>query len=253
MHMFRKLVLLLLAATSLLANGMAVPLDKAPDRSDDMAALQRGAKLFATYCMGCHSAASVSYGSLQSLGMTPAQIREEMPLGDGQLSDPMKSFIEAEDAKSMFGAVPADLSLIARARASTQGTGADWLYTYLRTYYQDEGRPSGWNNLVFPDVGMPHVLSELQGVQKARFEDKPDPQDATKTVRKFVGLEQVTPGSMTSIEYDNAVGDLVAYLQWMAEPQQLWRKRLGWWVLLFLGCFLFLTWRLNASYWKEVK
>jgi ubiquinol-cytochrome c reductase cytochrome c1 subunit len=159
----------------------------------------------------------------------------------------------AKDAKEWFGAVPPDLSVIARAKASGAGSGGDWLYTYLRTFYKDDTRPTGWNNLVFPNVGMPHVLWELQGVRAAKFEEEKDPHEEGKTIHKFAGFDQVKPGKMSALEYDNAVADLVAYLEWMGEPAQNTRKRLGVWVLLFLGVLLVLTWRLSASYWKDVK
>ena len=138
-------------------------------------------------------------------------------------------------------------------RAGAAGSGADWVYTYLRTYYKDDSRPSGWNNLVFPNVGMPHALWELQGVRSVKYVEEKDPHQAGKMVHKFAGFEQIKPGKLTSLEYDVAVADLVAYLNWMAEPVQEKRKNLGVIVLIFLSFFAFLAWRLNASYWKEVK
>mgnify|MGYP000334802517 CR=1 FL=1 len=152
-----------------------------------------------------------------------------------------------------FGATPPDLTVIARSRAGEGGSGADYLYTYLRTYYRDETKATGWNNLAFPSVGMPHVLWELQGQQKAVFADEKDPHDATKTVHVFKGFEPITKGTLTPAEYNLAVADLVAYLQWMAEPMQGERVRLGVWVLLFLLGFTLIAWRLNAAFWKDVK
>jgi len=127
------------------------------------------------------------------------------------------------------------------------------LYTYLRSYYKDDTRATGWNNMVFPNVGMPHVLWELQGIRDAKFAEEKDPHDPSKVVHKFAGFEQVTPGLMTPLEYDKAVADLVSFMTWMAEPAQNTRKRLGVWVLMFLGVFIVITWRLNASYWKDIK
>jgi ubiquinol-cytochrome c reductase cytochrome c1 subunit len=133
------------------------------------------------------------------------------------------------------------------------GTGADYLYTYLRTYYRDETKATGWNNLAFPNVGMPHALWELQGQQRAVFVDEKDPHDPSKTLHVFKGFEPITPGTMTTAEYNTAIADLVAYMSWMAEPQKTDRIRLGVWVLLFLGIFTVIAWRLNVSFWKDVK
>ena len=165
----------------------------------------------------------------------------------------MKTALSAKDAKNWFGAVPPDLSVIARAKSSEAGSGADWIYTYLRTYYKDETRPTGWNNLVYPNVGMPHVLWQLQGVRAAKFDDVKDPHEEGRTEHKFVGFEQLKPGQLSGPEYDVAVADLVSYLSWMSEPAQTKRKDIGVIVLIFLFFFLILAWRLNASYWKNVQ
>ena len=143
--------------------------------------------------------------------------------------------------------------LSARSRSGPNGTGADYLYTYLRSYYRDDTKPTGWNNLVFPSVSMPHVLWELQGQRAAKFEDVKDAHDPTKTVHRFVGYEQLTPGTLSAGQYDETVADLVAYMNWMSEPAQFQRVRLGVWVLIFLAVFTLIAWRLNAAYWKDVK
>ena len=143
--------------------------------------------------------------------------------------------------------------MIARARSSDAGSGADWLYTYLRTFYRDPSRQTGWNNMVFANVGMPHALYELQGEQKARFVMEKDPHDASKTVEKFEGFEIVKPGRMNKVEYDNAVADLVGYLVWMSEPVAAERKQLGIWVMVFLGLFLLpCAYLLNRAFWKDI-
>jgi len=224
-------------------------LDKAPDRSTDVSALQNGAKLFVNYCLNCHSASAMRYNRLRDIGLNEEQIKDNLLFTGEKVGDLMKTTMLPQDAKAWFGAVPPDLSVIARAKASEAGSGPDWIYTYLRSYYKDDSRPTGWNNLVFPNVGMPHVLWELQGIRTAKFADEKDSHDESRSIHKFVGFEQVKPGKMS----DNAVADLVGYLQWMGEPAQNTRKRLGVWVLLFLGGFLVLIWRLNASFWKEVK
>lgn len=254
MKLFKKLIAVLaFVPAAVMANTGGYPLDRAEDRSTDMAALQNGAKLFVNYCLNCHAASSMRYNRLKDIGLTDEQIKGNLLFTGEKVGDLMTTALKAKDAKAWFGAVPPDLSVIARAKSSDAGSGADWLYTYLRTYYKDESRPTGWNNMVFPDVGMPHVLWELQGVRTAKMIEEKDPHDESKVVHKFAGFEKVTDGKMTAAEYDNAVTDLVAYLQWMGEPAQSTRKRMGVAVVMFLALLSLLAWRLNASYWKEVK
>lgn len=254
MKLLKKLLVTLAFVPALaLANEGGFPLDRAPDRSTDLVALQNGAKLFVNYCLNCHSATSMRYNRLRDIGLTDLQIKENLLFTGEKVGELMKTSLSAKDAKVWFGAVPPDLSVIARAKASSEGSGADWLYTYLRTYYIDDSRPTGWNNMLFPNVGMPHALWELQGVRSAKFEEVKDAHDASKTEHKFAGFETVSAGKLTALEYDHAVGDLVAYLQWMGEPAQNSRKAIGVWALLFMSLLAFLAWRLNASYWKEVK
>jgi ubiquinol-cytochrome c reductase cytochrome c1 subunit len=254
MTLLKKLIATLLLVPGLvLAAESTFPLDQAPDHTKDLAALQNGARLFVNYCLNCHSASSMRYNKLKDIGLTEEQIKDNLLFTSDKVGDMMTVSMAPKDAKAWFGATPPDLSVIARAKASGEGSGPDWLYTYLRTFYKDDTRPTGWNNLVFPNVGMPHVLWELQGVRAAKFEDVKDPHDHSKVVHKFAGFEQVTPGKMTALEYDKSVADLVSFMTWMAEPAQTTRKRLGVWVLLFLGVFMVITWRLNASYWKNVK
>jgi ubiquinol-cytochrome c reductase cytochrome c1 subunit len=254
MKLLKKLIAALVLVPGLvLAAEATFPLESAPAKTTDLASLQNGAKLFVNYCLNCHSASMMRYNRLTQIGLTEEQIRNNLLFTSEKVGDLMTISMSAKDAKEWFGATPPDLSVIARAKASAEGSGADWLYTYLRTFYKDDTRATGWNNLVFPNVGMPHVMWELQGIRKPKFEDVKDAHDPSKTVHKFVGFEQVEPGTMTTLEFDHAVGDLVAYLEWMAEPVQNQRKRLGVIVLLFLGVFTVLTWLLNKSYWKDVK
>ena len=253
-----KLLKKLLAALALvplmtLASEGGFPLDSAPDRSHDLAALQNGARLFVNYCLNCHSASLLRYNRLRDIGLTDKQIQDNLLFTSDKVGDLMKVSLSDKDAKVWFGAAPPDLSVIVRAKASSQGSGADYIYTYLRTYYQDEGRATGWNNLVFPNVGMPHVLWELQGVRKAKFVEEKDPHDESKVVHKFAGFEQVRPGKLSAQAFDSEVADLVGFMEWMSEPVKNKRQKLGVWVLLFLAGLVFLTWRLNASFWKEVK
>ncbi len=237
------------------AAGGGVAWDKFPtERANDMAALQNGAKLFANYCLNCHAAAFMRYNRLRDIGLTEDQISSSLIFTGAKVGDTMQTALSAKDAKDWFGAQPPDLTLIARSRsAAGQGSGADYVYTYLRTYYRDETKVTGWNNLAFPNVGMPHVLWELQGQQRAVYVDEKDPHDPAKTLQVFKGFEQITPGTMSAADYNHAVADLVAFLHWMSEPNRADRVRLGVWVLIFLGIFTVIAWRLNAAFWKDIK
>ncbi|HET9646250.1 MAG TPA: cytochrome c1, partial [Burkholderiaceae bacterium] len=253
-----KLIVSILAALSFTGSALAaeggIAWDRFPvEKLNDVAALQNGARLFVNYCLNCHSAAYMRYNRMRDIGLTEDQIKKNLLFAGEKVGETMKVAIDPRQAKNWFGATPPDLTVITRSRAGAGGSGADYLYTYLRSYYRDETRPTGWNNLAFPNVGMPHVLWELQGQQSARFEEERDPHNPAKTSHVFKRFEQITPGTLKPNEYDNAVGDLVAYLQWMGEPQQEHRVRLGVWVLIFLALFTLIAWRLNAAYWKDVK
>lgn len=250
----KKIILGLITALSLLggahaSSGGGVAWDKAPVNTSDMTSLQNGAKLFVNYCLNCHSAAFMRYNRLQDIGFTTEQIKDNLLFTTDKVGETMKAAIDPKQAKAWFGANPPDLTVIARSRAG-QGSGADYLYTYLRTYYPDDTKATGWNNLAFPSVGMPHVLWELQGKRRPIYDVT---EEHGHEVHVFKGWEQLTPGTMTPLQYDQAVGDLVNYLQWMGEPSQNTRVRVGVWVLLFLLAFTVIAWRLNAAYWKDVK
>jgi ubiquinol-cytochrome c reductase cytochrome c1 subunit len=249
------LAALALCSGALAAGGGGPAWDKFPkERITNMAALQNGAKLFVNHCLNCHSAAFMRYNRLKDIGLTDDQIKQNLLFAGEKVGDLMTVSLSAKDAKDWFGAQPPDLTVIARSRsAAGMGTGADYLYSYMRGFYRDETRPTGWNNLYFPAVGMPHVLWELQGEQRAKFADEKDPHDAAKTVHVFKGFELTKPGALSKADYDLAAADLVAYLQWMGEPAQTQRVRMGVWVLLFLSVFTLIAWRLNASYWKDIK
>ena len=228
-------------------------LDRAPDRMHDQAALQHGAKLFVNYCLNCHGAAAMRYNRLEEIGLSEDQIKQNLLFATDKVGDTMKVAMNGTDARDWFGAAPPDLSVIARAKSGENGSGADYIYTYLRTYYKDDTRPTGWNNMAYPNSAMPNVLWQLQGVRTASFVDKKDEHDPEITTHEFEKFEEVSPGLMNPGEYDVAVADLTAFLSWMAEPTQNTRRRLGVWVLLFLGVVFVLTWRLNAAYWKDIK
>ena len=251
----KKIILSLALALGLVTGanaggGDTIAWDKAPNKINDLAALQNGAKLFVNHCLNCHSAAFMRYNRLTDIGLTEQQIKDNLLFTTDKVGDTMKANIDPKQAKEWFGANPPDLTVIARSRAGHEGTGADYLYTYMRTFYRDETKATGWNNLVFPNVGMPHVLWELQGVRRPIFEER---QESGHKVQVFKGWEQVTPGTMTPQQYDQAMADLVGYLQWMGEPAQTQRVRLGLFVMLFLLGFMYIAWRLNASFWKDIK
>ena len=173
--------------------------------------------------------------------------------GSAKVGDTMKTALDPKQAKEWFGALPPDLSVIARSRAELgKGSGADYLYTLWRTFYRDDTKQTGWNNLAFPDIAMPHALWQLQGERAARFVEEKDPHEPERSERRFAGFEQITPGALSEREYDETVADLVAYLQWMGEPAQGKRVRVGVGVLIFLALLVVFTWRLNAAYWKTV-
>jgi ubiquinol-cytochrome c reductase cytochrome c1 subunit len=253
----KRIIVSLLAALSFVGGAMANTAgpawDKFPkERVTDVAALQHGAKLFVNYCLNCHAAAFMRYNRMHDIDLTDEQIKRNLLFAGDKVGDLMTVAMNAKDAKAWFGAQPPDLTVIARSRAGDNGSGADYLYTYLRTFYRDDTRPSGWNNLVFPGVGMPNPLWMLQGERAANFQVGPDPADPAVKLKTFVGYTQLTKGAESASEYDSTVADLVAYMQWMAEPDQLLRKRLGVIVLIFLGLFSFITWKLKSEYWKDV-
>ena len=238
----RKLMLILALLSGFAAPAMAeegAKLDTAPNRIDDLASLQRGAKLFVNYCLNCHSAASMRYSRLKDLGLSEAEIKKNLLFTTDKIGETMPVAMRKADAKAWFGVAPPDLSVEARAR------GTDWLYTYLRTFYRDDTRPTGWNNLAYPNVGMPNPFWQMQGQRSLKHVE-----GAEHGPSQFV---QITQGTMKPVEFDSAMADLVSYLDWMSEPAQRTRRQLGVWVLLFLGLFTVLAWRLNAAYWKDVK
>lgn len=282
--MIKKLIgtlaLSLTCAVAFAAEG-GYALEKAPVRINDMASLQNGAKLFVNYCMGCHSARSMRYNRLSDIGLTDEQIQKNLLFTGEKVGDLMEIAMRGEDAAKWFGAAPPDLSVIARAKSVNLGpSGVDYVYTFLRTFYRDTSRPIGWDNLVFPSVGMPHALWQLQGersmerntVEQVEADDgttqwqrtvvKFDPQGfSTVTTETLEGYSGSASDKVTftpvdpkaAAQFDSQVADLANFLGWMAEPVQLERKRLGVWVLLFLFLFFGVAWRLNAVFWKDVK
>lgn len=281
--MIKKLIgtiaLSLTCAVSFAAGG-GYALEKAPARINDMASLQNGAKLFVNYCMGCHSAKSMRYNRLTDIGLTDEQIKKNLLFTSDKIGDLMEIAMRKEDATKWFGAAPPDLSVIARAKSVNLGpTGVDYIYTFMRTFYRDTSRPLGWDNLVFPSIGMPHALWDLQGprAMERNIVAQVDTDSGTqwqRTITKYdaQGFSEITTeilqgyngsasdkvtftpvNAKAAADFDSQVADLANFLGWMAEPVQLERKRLGVWVLLFLFLFFGVAWRLNAVYWKDIK
>lgn len=226
------------------ATGTEVKLDRAPVNINDHESLQRGARVFVNYCLSCHSAGYMRYIRMTDIGLTEAQIKDNLLFAADKPGETMTVAMRAADAKAWFGAPPPDLTVITRSR------GADWVYTYLRTFYRDDTRPTGWNNLVFDKVGMPHVMHELQGhlvpvVRQVTGEDG-------KPHQVIDRLTLAKPGKMTLTEYDALVADLVNYLTWMGEPAKAQRMRTGVAVILFLSLFFVVAFYLKREFWRDV-
>ena len=243
--MMKKIgVTLLLLPSLVMAGGGGAHLDEAPVDLSDMESLQNGAKLFMNYCLSCHSAKFMRYKRMaDDLGMSDQEVLDNLVYTGAKIHDTMEIAMPADQAAQWFGTAPPDLSVISRSR------GADWLYTYLRGFYVDESRPMGVNNIVFADVGMPHVLEGLQGKQHLKEEKVNMAYGGEKTTEKLVVDGS---GSMTPAEYDKAVGDLVNFLVYVGEPVKAYRMTLGWYVLGFLFILLILAYRLKKEYWKDV-
>jgi ubiquinol-cytochrome c reductase cytochrome c1 subunit len=223
------------------ASGGGYRLDRAPIDSRDMLSLQAGARTFVNYCLNCHGAQFMRYNRLTDIGLTESQIRDNLVLTDAKVGDTMKIALTVKDGKAMFGAAPPDLSVIARARS------ADWLYTYLRTFYRDPKSPTGWNNAAFPQVAMPHALWTLQGERTLDVipaKDGHGPAEYKWT--------QLTPGTQDTVQYDTTVRDLVNFLDYMAEPAAQDRKRIGIVALFALLIMFVFAYALKKEYWKDV-
>jgi len=204
----------------------------------DVAASQRGAKLFVNYCLSCHAASYMRYNRLaEDLGLGEELVMKNLVFADAKIGDTMEVAMRPEDAVSWLGKAPPNLSLIARSR------GADWLYTYFLTFYQDE--TGGWNNLALPNASMPHVLWQLQGIQRPVY--------TTHDGHQFIEhLELAQPGRQTPAEYEETVRDLVTFLEYLGEPAEVKRKNVGIWVMLFLALFALVAYALKAEYWRDV-
>jgi ubiquinol-cytochrome c reductase cytochrome c1 subunit len=241
----KKLLLTLLLAAPLaaFAAGGGYRLERAPIDPTDQLSLQAGARIFVNYCLNCHGAQFMRYNRLADLGLTEAQIRDNLILTEAKVGDTMKVALPVKEGKTMFGVAPPDLTVIGRSRS------ADWLYTYLRTFYRDPKSPTGWNNAVFPQVAMPHALWQLQGERGLEMVEH---KDGAGHVSREAKWSQLTPGSLNTNQYDVAVRDLVNYLVYMGEPTATDRKRIGIIVLFVLGVLFIFAYALKKAYWRDV-
>lgn len=238
------------------AGGGNVPLDKAPLDPSDYASLQRGARTFMNSCSGCHGLKYTRYESLaKGIGITDEQgvvldnvVKESLMFNGGaKMTDSIRTSLQKADAEKWFGTAPPDLSLVAKSR------GADWVYSFLKGFYKDVNRPWGVNNTVFPDVGMPHVLSHMQGVVIPDYQTVSHNVDGKLVEENVIAsLKVAQSGSLSSEEYDQVVGDLVNFLSYVSDPHQVERKNIGVFVLAFLVIFTVFAYLLKREYWKDV-
>jgi ubiquinol-cytochrome c reductase cytochrome c1 subunit len=242
--MKKILFMILLAPLVAWAAEAGYRIDKSPNDPRDLVSLQSGARTFVNYCQGCHGAQFMRLNKLTELGLTEAQIRDNLMFSVDKVGETMKTAMPAKESKTWFGVAPPDLSVVARSR------GADWLYTYLRTFYRDPKTVTGWNNAVYPNVAMPHALWTLQGVRSL---------DAA-LVKDLAGHEhieykwsQVSPGTLAPIEYDALARDLVNFLVYVGEPAANERRAIGIVVLFALGLLFIFVYLLKREFWKDVK
>ncbi|MEO2267859.1 cytochrome c1 [Pseudoalteromonas pernae] len=244
--MMKKLVIGLFALlpTLSMAAGPSMPLQDANIDLTDQASLQRGAKLFMNYCLGCHQMQYQRYErTFRDIGI-PTDIGQETLIFDGsKVGSHITNAMDKDDAAKWFGAAPPDLTLIARVKSP------DYIYTYLKSFYKDESRPFGVNNIVFPSVGMPHVLQELQGLPTPVYEEV---EEHGKTVKKVVAVETDGQGEMSVDEYDQAARDLANFLEYVGEPSRLDSEAIGIKVLGFLFILFILAFLLKKEYWRDV-
>ena len=263
------LLLLALAVPVSVTAEEGVRLDTAPIDLRDVASLQAGARTFVNYCLNCHSASSMRYVKLEEIGLTEKQIKDNLLFTADKIGELMNVALSRKDAKDWLGTVPPDLSVIARAK------GADWLYTYLRSFYRDPESATGWNNMVYERVAMPHVLWTLSGQQvqvERKFKNMEQAEASARQLKSAWKIETLTPeqagkdgdrfvlkalrtktaGSLSQLEYDVLVRDLVNFMTWMSEPNQLERKQSGYLVLLALLVLVVLAYLLYKEFWKDV-
>lgn len=242
---FVALMCACLAALLPVSTAVAGGFEMEPANNDisNRASLQRGAKYYMNYCLGCHSLEHVRYQRLSDdLGIPEDQFLEMLAFTGDELGDMVEIAMPRDQAEDWFGGVaPPDLTLVARSR------GTDWIYNFLRSFYVDGDTLTGTNNKVLENTAMPHVMWSLQGLQKATYEEDADGNEV------FSGFEQVREGRMSSREYDRVARDITNFLDYVGEPIRLERQRMGAWVLAFIGVFIFFAWLLKREYWRDIK
>lgn len=245
-HLIAAMAFVLPVSATMANTGLK--LDKAPIDIQDTESLQRGAQVFVNYCLSCHSASAMRYNRLMDIGLSEEQIKNDLMLAGDKIGDQMNVAMDKKDAKVWLGAPPPDLSLIARSR------GADYLYTYLRGFYRDPTRPTGWNNLVFDKVGMPHILWEWQGDQVLKVgKNAEGEEEKTLQLVKAGTMTKLENGKANTVEFDRRMADLTNFLVYLGEPAQVKRHQIGYVVLMFLGLLLLpLAYFLKKEYWKDV-
>ena len=229
---------------SVYASEAGYRLDRSPHDLRDLVSLQSGARTYVNYCLGCHGVQFERYSGLRQIGLTEAQIRDNLMFTADKVGEPIKAPFGAKEGKQWFGVAPPDLSVIARSR------GADWLYTYLRTFYRDPKTATGWNNAVFPNAAMPHALWTLQGQRGLEFVSHKDGAGHTSVEHKWT---EISPGAQAAAQYDATVRDLVNFLVYVGEPAAVSRKAIGIVVLFVLGVLFIFAFLLKKEYWKDVK
>ena len=234
-------VLVLAPSLALSAEG-GYRLDRSPNDVRDLVSLQAGAHTFVNYCLGCHGAQYVRYSGLGDIGLSEAQIRDNLMFTADKIGEPMKTGFNVKEAKQWFGVAPPDLSVVARSR------GADWLYTYLRTFYRDPKSATGWNNAVFPNVGMPHALWSLQGQRGLEVVEREGEHGGAPEYK----WSELSKGTLSEAEYDATVRDLVNFLVYVGEPHAAERKSIGIVVLFVLGVLFIFAYLLKKEFWKDV-
>ena len=223
------------------AGGGNEHLDSAYINLSDKVSLRNGAHTYVNYCLSCHEASFMRYERMaQDLGIDKDTLEQSMMFATEKPGELMTVNMSDQNAKSWFGVVPPDLSLTARSR------GPDWIYTYLRGFYRDESASTGWNNTLYPNVAMPHVLYEWEGMKKANYET------SANGAKVLAGFEQLSPGAMSTQEYDSAIRDLTNFMVYLAEPAKLVRYRIGFWVMVFMLVFVGLSYLLKKEYWRDV-
>jgi ubiquinol-cytochrome c reductase cytochrome c1 subunit len=238
------LLLLALVPASVLAAQTGYRLDRSPHEPTDLVSLQAGAKLYVNYCLGCHGVQFMRYGSLTELGLSEQQIRDNLMFTADKVGEPMKVHMDPKAAKRWFGVAPPDLSVVSRSR------GADWLYTYLRTFYRDPKTVTGWNNAVYPNVAMPHALWTLQGERRLENVAHADSAGHATVEHKW---SELSKGAQSAAEYDATVRDLVNFLAYVGEPAASDRRAIGIIVLFVLSVLFIFAYLVKKEFWKDVK